>query len=310
MAHATPYGGIAAPGAGTPGGAAAAQQDSARHRGFWATAWRRFRRHRIALAGGCVIVVLVLVTLLAGLIAPYRFEDIDLTARLRPPSPAHLLGTDTIGHDVFTRLLYAGRVSLLVGFAAAGAAASAGIAIGAAAGFYGGWLDGLLMRLTDVSLALPELAILIVLSKYFGGSVAGVVFVISLFAWRGVARLVRGEMLKLRALEFSDAARALGATDARILVRHLIPNALAPVIVASTLIVGGAILNEAALSFLGIGIQPPVPSWGNMLQNAQDFILSAPRLAVYPGLMIFLVVLCFNFLGDGLRDALDPRMRL
>ncbi len=283
---------------------------SARSRGFWATAWRRFRRHRIALGGGTVILVLVVITLLAGVIAPYRFADIDLGARLRPPSPAHLLGTDTIGHDVFTRLLYAGRVSLLVGFTAAAAAASVGVAIGGAAGFYGGWLDNILMRVTDIWLALPELAILIVLSKYLGGSVGGVVFVISLFAWRGIARLVRGEMLKLRGLEFSDAARALGATDARILIRHLIPNALAPVIVSSTLVVGGAILNEAALSFLGIGIQPPVPSWGNMLQNAQDFILASPWLAVYPGLMIFLVVLCFNFLGDGLRDALDPRMRL
>jgi peptide/nickel transport system permease protein len=277
--------------------------------GFWALAWYRFRHHKVALAGGVVVLMLVLVTLLAGVIAPYRFEDIDLTARLRPPSPAHLLGTDTIGHDVFTRVLYAGRVSLLVGFSAAVAATLVGVLVGATAGFYGGVLDNVLMRITDVSLALPALPILIVLSKYMGGSVTGIVVVISLFAWRGIARLVRGEVLKLKGQEFTDAARALGATDRRILVRHLIPNSLAPVIVAATLIVGGSILTEAALSFLGIGIQPPVPSWGNMLQNAQDFILSAPRLAVYPGLMIFLTVLCFNFLGDGLRDALDPRLK-
>ncbi len=277
--------------------------------GFWGLAWQRFRRHRVALAGAVVVVVLILSALLAGVIAPYRFEDIDLTSRLRPPSWSHLLGTDTIGHDVFTRLLYAGRVSLLVGFSAAVAAAAVGVVIGATAGFYGGALDNVLMRLTDISLALPDLPILIVLSKYLGGSVTGVVLVISLFAWRGVPRLVRGEVLKLRGQEFSEAARALGATDVRILFRHLVPNALAPVIVAATLIVGQAILTEAALSFLGIGIQPPVPSWGNMLQNAQDFILSAPGLAVYPGAMIFLTVLCFNFLGDGLRDALDPRLR-
>lgn len=276
---------------------------------FWALAWYRFHHHKVALAGGVVVLLLVLVTLLAGVIAPYRFEDIDLTARLRPPSPAHLLGTDTIGHDVFTRVLYAGRVSLLVGFSAAVAATLVGILVGATAGFYGGLLDNVLMRITDVSLALPSLPILIVLSKYLGGSVAGIVFVISLFAWRGIARLARGEVLKLKGQEFTDAARALGATDLRILVRHLIPNSLAPVIVSATLIVGGSILTEAALSFLGIGIQPPVPSWGNMLQNAQDFILSAPRLAVYPGLMIFVTVLCFNFLGDGLRDALDPRLK-
>jgi len=264
----------------------------------------------VAFAGGGVIIILVLAAALAGVIAPYRFEDIDLTARLQPPSWAHLLGTDTIGHDVFSRLLYAGRVSLLVGFFAAVVAASVGVVVGAVAGFYGGAVDNALMRITDVSLALPDLPILIVLSKYMGGSVAGIVLVISLFAWRGVARLVRGEVLKLRGQDFTEAARALGASDIRILLRHLVPNALAPVIVAATLIVGGAILTEAALSFLGIGIQPPVPSWGNMLQNAQDFILSAPRLAVYPGVMIFLTVLCFNFLGDGLRDALDPRLRL
>jgi len=277
---------------------------------FWGLAWHRFRHHKVALVGAAVVLVLVLVTLLAGTIAPYRFEDIDLTARLRSPSWTHLLGTDTIGHDVFTRLLYAGRVSLLVGFSAAVVATVVGVMVGATAGFYGGVLDNVLMRVTDVSLALPDLPILIVLSKYLGGSVGGIVFVISLFAWRGIARLVRGEVLKLRDQEFIDAARALGATDRRILIRHLVPNALAPVIVAATLIVGGAILTEAALSFLGIGIQPPVPSWGNMLQNAQDFILSAPRLAVYPGVMIFLTVLCFNFLGDGLRDALDPRLKL
>jgi peptide/nickel transport system permease protein len=277
---------------------------------FWALAWRRFRRHRVALAGGAVVLLLVLAAVLAGEIAPHRFEDIDLGARLRPPSAAHWLGTDTIGHDVFTRLLFAGRVSLLVGFSAAVAATVVGIVVGAAAGFYGGVPDNVLMRLTDVSLALPDLPILIVLSKYLGGSVGGIVFVISLFAWRGIARLVRGEVLKLRGQEFAEAARALGATDRRILLRHLVPNALAPVIVAATLIVGGAILTEAALSFLGIGIQPPVPSWGNMLQNAQDFILAAPRLAVYPGLAIFLTVLSFNFLGDGLRDALDPRLTL
>ncbi len=288
----------------------AAERAAGTAHGFWALAWHRFRRHRVALAGAFVVVVLALAALLAGVIAPYRFEDIDLAARLRPPSRLHLLGTDTIGHDVFTRLLYAGRVSLLVGFSAAVVGAAGGVAIGATAGFYGGALDNILMRVTDISLALPDLAILIVLSRYLGGSMAGVVLVISLFAWRGVARLVRGEVLKLRGQDFTEAAHAVGATDTRVLFRHLVPNALAPVIVAATLNVGQAILAEAALSFLGIGIQPPIPSWGNMLQNAQDYILSAPRLAVYPGLMIFLIVLCFNFLGDGLRDALDPRLRL
>jgi peptide/nickel transport system permease protein len=166
------------------------------------------------------------------------------------------------------------------------------------------------MRFTDVMFSLPDLPILIIIARYIGGRVDGIIFVLVVFAWMGPARLVRGELLKLRTREFTEAARAIGANDVRILARHLIPNSLAPVIVAATLTVGGAILSEAALSFLGIGIQPPTPSWGNMLQNAQDFIWTSPWLAIWPGAMIFLTVLCFNFLGDGLRDALDPRLKM
>jgi peptide/nickel transport system permease protein len=215
-----------------------------------------------------------------------------------------------LGHDVLTRLLYAGRISLTVGFSAAVASAVVGTLVGGLAGFYGGRLDNILMRFTDIMFSLPDLPILIILSRYMGGSVLGIILVLSVFAWMGTARLVRGELLKLRTQDFTEAARAIGASDSRILLRHLIPNSLAPVIVAATLTVGGAILSEAALSFLGIGIQPPTPSWGNMLQNAQDFIWNTPWLAIWPGAMIFLTVLCFNFLGDGLRDALDPRLKI
>ncbi len=272
-------------------------------------ALRRLRRHRLAMAGAVVILVLVAASVLSPWIAPYPPNYIDLANRMSPPSWKHPLGTDELGHDVLTRLLYAGRVSLTVGFSAALASALVGTVVGMVSGFYGGWLDNLLMRFVDIMLSIPDLPILIILARYFGGSLVGIVAVITVFGWMGTARLVRGEVLKLKNTDFVEAARALGASNARIMVRHLVPNALAPVIVAATLAVGGAILTEAALSYLGFGIQPPTPSWGNMLQNAQDFIWRTPLLAFWPGLMIFLTVLCFNFFGDGLRDALDPRLR-
>ncbi len=277
--------------------------------GYWQIAWRRLRRHRLAMTGAAVVFVLVVAALLSPWIAPYPPTHIDLGNRMSPPSWRHPLGTDELGHDVLTRLLYAGRVSLTVGFSAAVASALLGTAVGLVSGFYGGWLDNLLMRFVDIMLSVPDLPILIILARYFGGSLVGIVVVITAFGWMGTARLVRGEVLKLKRTDFVEAARALGASNARIMWRHLVPNALAPVIVAATLAVGGAILTEAALSYLGFGIQPPTPSWGNMLQNAQDFIWRTPLLAFWPGLMIFLTVLCFNFFGDGLRDALDPRLR-
>lgn len=277
--------------------------------GYWSTAWRRLRKHRVAMGGGAVIVLFVGTAVLAGALAPYAVDQIDLSKRKAAPTWAHPLGTDELGRDVLTRLLHAGRISLTVGFSAALASALFGTLVGGISGYYGGWLDNALMRFTDVMFSIPDLPILIILSRYLGGSVSGIIFVLTVFAWMGTARLVRGELLKLRSQDFAEAARALGANDARILARHLIPNALAPVIVAATLTVGGAILSEAALSFLGIGVQPPTASWGNMLQNAQDFVWTTPWLAVWPGVMIFLTVLCFNFLGDGLRDALDPRLK-
>lgn len=277
--------------------------------GYWQVAWRRLRRHRPAMVGAGVVAVLVVAALLSPWIAPYPPTHIDLANRMSPPSWKHPLGTDELGHDVLTRLLYAGRVSLTVGFSAAVASAVVGTAVGLLSGFYGGWLDNLLMRFVDIMLSVPDLPILIILARYFGGSLVGIVAVITAFGWMGTARLVRGEVLRLKGTDFVEAARALGASNARIMWRHLVPNALAPVIVAATLAVGGAILTEAALSYLGFGIQPPTPSWGNMLQNAQDFIWRTPLLAFWPGLMIFLTVLCFNFFGDGLRDALDPRLR-
>jgi len=279
--------------------------------GYWQIAWRRLRRHHLAMGGLLMIVLLVGSAIFAPWITPYRFEEIDLLNRFAAPfRGGHVLGTDDLGHDVLTRLLYAGRISLLVGFAAAFSAVALGTLVGVVAGFYGGVVDNLLMRLTDIVLTLPVFGVLLLLGRYFGGGLVAIIIIIGLFGWTITSRLVRGEMLKLKNLDYSDAARALGASESRIIFRHLLPNAMAPIIVAATLDVGGAILTEAALSYFGVGIQPPTPSWGNMLQNAQSYLWTSAWLAFWPGAMIFLTVLCFNFFGDGLRDALDPRLKI
>ena len=279
--------------------------------GYWQIAWRRLRKHHLAMGALFVIFLLILTAIFAPWIAPSKFEEIDLLNRFASPfRSGHLLGTDDLGHDVLTRLLYAGRVSLLVGFAAAFSAVALGTLVGVVAGFYGRVVDNVLMRLTDIVLTLPVFGVLLLLGRYFGGGLTAIIIIIGLFGWTVTSRLVRGEILKLKSLDYSDAARAMGASETRIIFRHLLPNAMAPIIVAATLDVGGAILTEAALSYFGVGIQPPTPSWGNMLQNAQSYLWTSPWLAFWPGVMIFLTVLCFNFFGDGLRDALDPRLKI
>jgi peptide/nickel transport system permease protein len=274
-------------------------------------AWQRFRHHRLAMVGAAVALALVLMGLLAPALAPYAFDRISLDSRWGRPSGAHIFGTDELGRDVLTRIMYAGRISLSVGFIVAVNVSLIGMLVGATAGFYGGKADVALMRLVDILLSIPTLPLYLILAALIpGGGVSRIIIIFTAFGWTGVARLVRGQILSLRTLEFVQAARAMGASEARIILRHLLPNAMAPVIVAATLAVGGAILGESALSFLGLGIQPPTPSWGNMLQRAQEYIWNAPHLAIFPGVFIFLTVLSFNFLGDGLRDALDPRLRV
>jgi peptide/nickel transport system permease protein len=278
---------------------------------YWQVAWRRFRKHRLALVGGVLAAALTAMALLAPWIAPYSFDAISLGQRWRTPSDAHLLGTDELGRDVLTRIMYAGRVSLTVGFLVAVNVSIIGMLVGSVAGFYGGALDTALMRLVDVLLSVPTLPLYLILAALVpGGGMSRIILIFTAFGWTPIARLVRGQVLSLRTLEFVQAARAMGASETRLILRHLLPNALAPVIVAATLAVGGAILGESALSFLGLGIAPPTPSWGNMLQRAQEYVWNAPHLAVFPGLFIFITVLSFNFLGDGLRDALDPRLKL
>jgi peptide/nickel transport system permease protein len=271
--------------------------------------WRRFRRHRLALTGGLAALALTLAAAAAPLLAPYPPDRIDLASRWMPPSRAHLLGADELGRDVLSRLLYAGRVSLAVGYAVAVNVAVIGMVLGALAGFYGRTVDTVLMRLVDVLLSVPTLPLYLILAAVVpGGGISRIILIFSAFGWTGVARLVRGQVLSLRHQDFVLAARASGGSEWRVIFRHILPNALAPVIVAATLAVGGAILGESALSYLGLGIAPPTPSWGNMLQRAQEYVFNAAWLAIAPGACIFLTVLSFNFLGDGLRDALDPRL--
>ena len=286
--------------------------------------WRRFLKHRLAVGGGALLVLLTAAVLAAPLIEMALGLDankIALLGRFEPPSAEHWLGTDELGRDLLLRLLHGGQVSLLVGLAAALCAAVIGTAVGLLAGYHGGALDALLMRLADGVIALPLLPLLIVLAAIDptrlgipetvadseNASLYRIVVLIALVGWTTVARLVRGATLSLKAREFVRAAEALGAGSGRIMLVHILPNAVSPIVVATTLSVGNVILLESVLSFLGLGIQPPVPSWGNMLTNAQELIWSAPALAVYPGLLIFVTVIAFNFLGDGLQDALDPR---
>jgi len=292
--------------------------------GLVALAGRRFLRHRVAVGALAVLAVLVAAALAAPIVEAVlgvSAEDVDLFARFEPPSAAHPLGTDELGRDVLARLLYGGRVSLAVGLVAAVAAAALGTVIGLVAGYYGGRLDAILMRTTDGVIALPLLPLLIVLAALDLGklglpeavvqsenvSLFRIIVIVALVGWTVVARLVRGTALALRERPFVEAARAQGATGFRIMTRHILPNLASPIIVATTLAAGNVILLESVLSFLGLGIQPPTPSWGNLLTNAQELIWQAPALAFYPGTLIFVTVIAFNFLGDGLRDALDPR---
>jgi peptide/nickel transport system permease protein len=271
--------------------------------------WRRFRRHKLAMASLIVLVLIGLATILAGVLTPYGYAEQHLDQILQGPSTKHLLGTDQLGRDELTRLLYGGRISLMVGLGVAVVSGVIGTVVGAAAGFYGGRLDNAVMRVTDLFLSIPLLVILIIASRATGGKTRDIVLVLSLAIWMYMARIVRGLFLSLREKEFVEAARSIGASNRRIILRHLLPNAIGVIIVNLTLTVAIAILTESLLSFLGFGIQPPTPTWGNMLEDGRPQMTFAAWLVWFPGLAILLTVLCVNFLGDGLRDALDPTQR-
>jgi peptide/nickel transport system permease protein len=323
-----------------------------------AVTWRRFRKHRLGVAGFISVVILSISVILVPFFTGWHYDEIDRDALLPDPSnefliasyefkPAlwvdtsvidgthnmHILGTDKVGRDNLTRLFQGGRISLSVGLITTLIVIFIGSAVGALAGFYGGWVDTLLMRFVDLLLSLPTLPILLVISKMLDqsgviknllgrdlGTVATIILVLSLFGWLGISRLVRGSILSLRSLDFVEATRALGANNRRIILRHLMPNSIAPIIVAATLAVGDFILSEAFLSFLGLGIQEPTPSWGNLLQGALEYAAQITNinptqevrgyLVLFPGFLILITVLSINFMGDALRDALDPRLKM
>ncbi len=269
--------------------------------------WPRLRRNRLAMAGAWVVLVLFVISLAAPLIAPYNPTDINAWQVLSPPSWSHWFGTDELGRDVFSRVLFGARISLKVGLVAIGIAVVLGSAVGLAAGYYGGWLDTLLMRSVDIMLCFPAFFLILAIITFLEPSIWYIMAVIGLTGWMGVARLVRAEVLAIREMDYILAARCIGCSDLRIILRHILPNALSPVLVAATLGVAGAILTESALSFLGIGVQPPTPSWGNILTSGKDYIEFAWWLSLFPGLAILITVLAYNLLGEGIRDALDPR---
>jgi peptide/nickel transport system permease protein len=276
-----------------------------RQREFWA----RLKRNQMAMTGLTLVLGLFVVSVFAPWLAPYDPNLIDLKQVLMPPSADHYLGTDTLGRDVLSRIIFGSQVSLKVGFVAVGLATLIGLLIGALAGYYGGWVDQVLMRLVDLMLCFPAFFLILAVIAVLEPSIWNIMVVIGLTSWMGVARLVRAEFLSLREREFVTAARALGAGDTRLILRHMLPNALAPVMVSATLGVAGAILTESALSFLGLGVQPPTPSWGNILTAGKDNIEIAWWLSVFPGLAILITVMSYNLLGEGIREAIDPRLK-
>ena len=300
----------------TPSAAAAAEESAPTRN----TVWRRFRRHKVALAGGVIIILMALVAILANVLTPADPNYIDQVHwqgyPLAPGIAGHLLGTDENGRDLLARLIFGARISLTVALFAVVMEISIGTFLGAISGYYGGWIDFVIMRATDVVLSIPLLPLLLVITAIVAGTsnkaalnFGVIVLIIGGLSWPSVARLVRASFLSLREREFAEAAKALGNKDGRIIFRHLLPNAIAPIIVQATLEVANVIILESTLSFLGFGIQPPTASWGNMLANAQSNITVAPWAAIFPGLCILVTVLAINYLGDGLRDALDPNMR-
>ena len=270
---------------------------------------RRFFRNRAATAAVILLTLIVVLAIFAPYVTSVSYETLDLRGRSAPPSAEHWLGTDRVGRDIWSRTVYGARISLIVGFASTAIAALIGIVLGAASGWFGGWVETLVMRFTDVVMTFPPIIIMLTLASFLPRGLWPIVLIIGGLSWPGFARLVRGQILTLKETEFISAAQALGAADVRIMLRHLLPNALAPLMAMMSFAVGNAILTEAGLSFLGLGVPPPAPSWGNMLEAARnlDVLRNLPWAWLPPAFMTVLTVLCVNFIGDGLRDSVDAR---
>lgn len=274
------------------------------------TFWRKFMRNRLAVAGAVIVTGLFVLYFFVPAISPFEPNAQDLSIKLSPPSSDHFFGTDELGRDVFSRVLWGLRISIKVGFVAVAISMFIGTLLGSIAGYYGGWVDSFIMRFVDVMLCFPAFFLILMIIAVLEPNINYVMAVIGLVSWPGVTRLIRAEFLKLRKQEFVEAATASGFSDARIIFRHILPNAIHPVLVSATLGVAGAILTEAGLSFLGLGVQPPTPSWGNILTSGKDYLVhNIWWLSFFPGLALFITVLAYNLLGEGLRDALDPRLK-
>jgi peptide/nickel transport system permease protein len=271
--------------------------------------WNRFSRNQLAVAGCAIVVLLFVVSLLAPWIAPFDPTEIDLKNILQPPSSQHWFGTDQLGRDVMSRMIWGAQISLKVGFVSTGIAILIGTILGSLAGYYGRWVDALIMRFVDIMLCFPTFFLILAVIAFLEPSIWNIMIIIGATGWMGITRLVRADFISLKERDFVQAARVIGASDARIIFIHVLPNCMASVLVAATLGVAGAILTESALSFLGIGVQPPTPSWGNILTAGKDNIDIAWWLSLYPGLAILITVLGYNMLGEGIRDSLDPRLR-
>lgn len=270
--------------------------------------WKRFKKNPLSLMGLTVILVFALIAIFAPFISPYEPTKIDVYNVLSPPSPEHPFGTDELGRDLLSRMIWGSRVSLKVGFVAVGIAVAIGVMLGSIAGYYGGKVDAIIMRFVDIMLAFPTFFLILAVIAIVEPSISTIMVIIGLTGWMDVARLVRAEFLTLKERDFVLAAKAIGANDLRIIFRHILPNALSPVFVAATFGIAGAILVESGLSFLGLGVQPPDPSWGNILTSGKDNITVAWWLSLFPGIAILITVLSYNLVGEGLRDALDPRL--
>jgi len=278
---------------------------------FWGSVFHHFRKNRVAVVSLCVLTVIVLACVLVPLLSPYSMESTGMDRRELPPSAQHLLGTDRIGRDLFTRLFYGGRISLGIALAVTAVQCVIGVVLGSLAGFYGKLVDSIMMRLCEIFQSFPFLIICVTIAMVFGNSIPTLIFTLALLSWPSIARIVRGQILTLREMEYMEACEALGISDTRRIFKHLLPNVLAYVIVYATLGMASVILTETALSFLGLGVSPPTPTWGNLIQEARDLLIIKGKWWYWipPGCAIFISVICFNLVGDGLRDAIDPKMK-
>lgn len=275
----------------------------------WIDVWKRLKKNKMAVFGLVIIVILFLTAIFADFIAPYTFKEQDLMNMFQTPSKEHLFGTDEFGRDIFSRVVYGSRISLEVGFIAVGISLVVGGVLGAVAGYYGGRLENIIMRIMDVLLAIPQILLAIAIVAALGPSIINLMIAVGISSIPGYARLVRASVLTIREQEFVEAAKAVGSSDLRIIFKHILPNCMAPIIVQATIGVAIAILTAAGLSFIGLGIQPPIPEWGSMLSSGRSYIRDYPHMTLYPGLAIMLTIFSLNLLGDGLRDALDPKLR-